>query len=194
MSTIKDIYEFIDRAERSRKYPVSTAQGLKAAVKIFESELNEEERGSLDTFKQNIEQIYQSVFSKNKNLTASSLATYKSRVLKVIADYEKYGIDPTKMSNWTPKVVTRTKRSEKKAEVPDSSAGMASNGTGAGEVAVPDGMHKIELSLRPNTKFVLIVPHDLKKTEVATINTILGSLAVNEGGNDSTQLPEVPTE
>src|SRR5579872_4746287 len=105
MKTIKELYEFIEVATRNRKYPTSTAQGLRAAVKLFDSELNDDERASLDKVKANLDQIYQSVFAKNKNFTAASLATYRSRLLKVINDYEKYGTDPTKMANWNPKVI-----------------------------------------------------------------------------------------
>lgn len=178
MSSIKDLNDFIDKAERSRKYPTSTAQGLKAAVKLFDTELNDEERSSLELFEQNIDQIYQNVFNKNKNLTVSSLATYKSRVMKAISDYKKYGIDATKMSNWQPKVVTRTKRSDpKRDEAPaanDAPAGLQNN-----ELVVPDGMTKLELALRPDMKFVLIVPHDLRVSEVNTIKSILDSLSNN---------------
>ena len=104
------LYDFINRAVKSRKYVESNASGLRVALKLFEAELNEEELNSLDVFKKNIEQIYQNVFSKNKNFSAGSLATYKSRILKVLADYEKYGLDATKMANWSPKIVTRTKK------------------------------------------------------------------------------------
>src|SRR3989338_7606501 len=110
MKKIQDLYEFIDRAVKSRKYPDNTGMALKTALKLFEAVLNEEERNSIDVFSKNIEQIYQNVFSKNKNFSASSLATYKSRVTKVLSDYEKYGVDPTKMANWSPKVINRTKK------------------------------------------------------------------------------------
>ena len=179
MASIKDLNDFIDKAERSRKYPTSTAKGIKAAVRLFDAELNDEERGSLELFEQNIDQIYQSVFGKNKSLTVSSLATYKSRVLKAISDYKKYGVDATKMSNWQPKVVARAKKPEvKHDDVPMASD--ASNGVQNNELVVPDGMTKLELALRPDTKFILIVPHDIRTSEVATLNAILTSLSGNE--------------
>ena len=193
-ATIKDLYDFIETAMRNRKYPTSTAQGLRAAVKLFDSELNDDERKSLDTVKGNVEQIYQSVFTKNKNFTAASLATYKSRFLKVISDYEKYGTDPTKMTNWNPKVITRTKKATKepatnftpKDEGPDNTDGL----TGA----IPTNMHKIELALRHDAKFILIIPRDLKQTEVTTLNAILASLVVDGGGDGATRLQETSAE
>ena len=110
MKKFQDLYDFVDKAIRSRKYPDNTGATLKTALKLFDAELNEEERNSIDEFSKNIEQIYQGVFSKNKNFTASSLAVYKSRVLKVIADYKKYGVDATKMAGWSPKIVARSKK------------------------------------------------------------------------------------
>src|SRR3989344_23344 len=112
MKKIQDLYDFIDRAIKSRKYPKNTGMALKSALKLFEAGLNEEERGSIDEFKKNLEQIYQSVFSKHKDFSAASLATYKSRVIKALSDYEKYGIDPTKMANWSPKIIRRSKKQD----------------------------------------------------------------------------------
>lgn len=110
MTKFQDLYDFIDRAKRNRKYPEATAYSLRAAINLYDTELSDEEKSSLEKVKKDFEQITQSVFSKNASrFNASSLTTYKSRVLKVFADYEKYG-DPAKMSNWTPKVITRTKR------------------------------------------------------------------------------------
>ena len=112
MAKFNDLYEFIDRAVKNRKYPSNTALGLKAALKLFENEANDDEKNSLDKFKQNLDQIYHSVSIKNKDVTAGSLATYKSRVNKVLREFEQYGIDPTKMNNWSVKTIVRQKRKE----------------------------------------------------------------------------------
>lgn len=58
MAKYKDLYEFVDRAVKSRKYPENTGYGLRAALKLFEGAVNEEESASLDKFKENLEQIY----------------------------------------------------------------------------------------------------------------------------------------
>jgi hypothetical protein len=178
MKTIKDLYDFIETATRNRKYPTSTAQGLRAAVKLFDSELNDDERGSLDKVKANLDQIYQSVFAKNKNFTAASLATYKSRLLKVINDYQKYGTDPTKLANWNPKVVVRAPKAKAKSEA--SVERTQSEGDNGGEDPIPANMHRLELALRPGVKFIIVVPQDIKKTEAATLNAILTSLVAEE--------------
>jgi hypothetical protein len=109
-ASIKDLYDFIDTALRNRKYPPNTAQGYKAALRVFDAELNAEEKASVEKTLSNIDQISNLIFSKNK-ISAGSLATYKSRLIKVVNDYEKYGTDATKMANWNPKVIApRVKR------------------------------------------------------------------------------------
>jgi hypothetical protein len=192
-AAIKDLYDFIDTALRNRKYPPNTAQGYKAALRVFEAELNDEEKTSVQKTLDNIDQISNLIFGKNK-ISAGSLATYKSRLIKVVADYEKYGTDATKMANWSPKVIApRVKRTQNGTG--DSSPTPTQTETDAeAGVVVPANMHKIELALRPDAKFVLIIPRDLKTTEVTTLEAILKSL-INEGGNETEpRVQETPTE
>lgn len=121
MTKFQELYDFVDRAKRNRKYPETTAHSLRAALKLYDAALNEEEKDSLDKVKGDFEQITRSVFNKNaEKFTASSLTTYKSRVQKVFADYEKYG-DPTKMNNWTPKVIHRIKKTERRTSTSGAS-------------------------------------------------------------------------
>ncbi len=54
---------FIDTATKSRKYAPNTASGFKAALKLYEGDLNEEELGSIQLVKDNIEQIHKAVFN-----------------------------------------------------------------------------------------------------------------------------------
>lgn len=173
--------DFIDSAVRSRKYPENTAMGLRAALKLFEAELNDEEKASIRLFTDRLEQIYSSVCAKNQlKFSAASLATYKSRVVKVLTDYQKYGVDPTKMANWSPKVITRTKRSPSKDDTPEVDTKSAANdGVVDQVVATPKNMHKIELALRVDTPITLVLPRDLRPHEVATITAILKSLTSN---------------
>jgi site-specific recombinase XerD len=186
MNTVKDLYDFIETATRNRKYPSSTAQGLKVALNLFSSELNDEERASIDTIKKNIDQIYQSVFTKNKNFTATSLAVYRSRLLKTINDYEQYGQDPSKMANWNPKVVIRGPRQPAATQkVTDEQEGSDKGEPDKDrQQPVSANMHRLELALRPNTKFVIIVPQDLKQAEADTLSSILNSLIVGGETND----------
>ena len=182
-ATIKDLYEFIHTALRNRKYPPNTAQGYKAALRVFEAELNDEEKASVQKTRENIDQINNLIFSKNK-ISAGSLATYKSRLVKVVADYEKYGTDATKMANWSPKVIAPRVKRVKNGLNNSSPTSIQSEPDVDTGVAVSTNMHKIELALRPDAKFILVVPRDLKTTEVTTLQAILTSL-INEGGNDT---------
>src|SRR5579862_4633593 len=148
-SDINALYEFIDTAVRSRKYPDSTGRALKVALKLYEAELNDEERGSVDLFRQNIDHISRGVFEKNKlKFSAGSLATYKSRILKIITEYQKYGVDPAKMASWNPKVIVRKPKSRKANGDEAGTDDLTLQGIQASQPVVPDGMHKIELALR----------------------------------------------
>lgn len=168
---VQELSDFIERAVKSRKYPESTAQGLRAALKLFESVLNHEEKESLDLFKKNIDPIYQSVATKyGREYSAGSLAAYKSRVLKIVSDFEKYGNDATKMASWSPKIIKRSPR--KKADVATE---IDNTGGSIVPPALP-GMHKIELALRSDTKFLIMVPMDITKTECAMLKAVLDSL------------------
>lgn len=106
-----NLRDFIDSAERSRKYPPNTAIALKNALKVFENELNEDEATNLELFKQHLDQIYHSVFEKNKNrMSVGSLATYRARVNRVLKDFDNYGSDPAKFNSWSVSIKPRTTR------------------------------------------------------------------------------------
>lgn len=171
MTNFNELYDFIDRAERSRKYLPGTAGGLKTALKLFEAELNEDELGSIDTFRSNLDQIYRNVCSSNKNFTSGSLAAYRSRVNKVLTDYDKYGTDPTKMNSWSvPKIIPRqkTKNKDQEFDRPENPIIGSAN------------LNKIELILRPGVKATLLVPTDMTSDEYKRIQAILSSLVVSE--------------
>jgi hypothetical protein len=144
--TVKELYEFIDRAEKSRKYPPATAQSLKAALRLFEAELNEDERNSVDLFKKNLEQIYHLVTVKNgKTMSSNSLVTYKSRVNKVLNHFEKYGVDPTKMVNWNPTVITRKSKKKTAASIDTEEKSSSSAGIGSNDNFIFDFVGNVKL-------------------------------------------------
>lgn len=171
MAKVSDIYDFIDRAVKSRQYAENTALGLKAALRLFEKYLNEEEKQSVEKIKANLDQIYNQVFNKNKDMSAGSLATYKFRVRKVINDYEQYGKDATKMASWSPKRVTRSGRKKGSTDEAKSLDALSSS--------VPGSSHRIELALRADTKCLLIIPMDLNANDVKKIKGVLDSMVNN---------------
>lgn len=182
MEKFTDLYQFIDRAIRSRKYPQNTGGALKSALKLFETEINDDERNSLESFKANFEQIYRSVCTKNSDrFSVASLATYRNRILKVIKDYEKYGVDPTKMVNWTPKI----KASSKKNSDSNQPAKNIQNSNEMTETYTTNNSnaHRLVLALRPDFKFILEVPMDISFGESKKIKAVLDSLVIESGEN-----------
>jgi len=160
---MKDLEDFINAAEKSRKYPRSTAAAKRSALRLFGAELNDYEAQSLDSFEKNFEQIYQEVVNKNKaNMSASSLITYKRRVSGLIKDYKNYGLDPTKMANWNRPLrkvsekVSNSKRNEQEAH-----QGI--------ELPKDANMARFELPLREGVKAIISVPSDMTKEEVGKI-------------------------
>lgn len=162
VNIINNLIEFIEVAEKSRKYPGNTASARKSAVRLFGQELNEQEKISLDTLKSNIEQIYQNVFNKNKaSMTVASLQTYKARFLALIKDYEKYGSSPTAMASWNRqvrKVVPKTLGTKKDIQ---SETSLVNENT-----SKDTEMSRFELPLRPGVKAIILVPSNISKTEV----------------------------
>lgn len=184
MATIQDLYDFINTAQKNRKYVDNTAQGLRAALKLFEKELNSEEKNSIDTLESNLEEIYRNVFLKNKNnYGADSLLVYKRRINKIISDYRKYGIDPHKMASWSVKTVIRSPRTPKgikdKEQISNSNEFPGTDSTSGTGGSSP--YHKIEIALGNSiTKSVLIIPKDMKKSDAAILKSIIDNLVQDE--------------
>jgi len=180
VNTIQILTEFIGAAKKSRIYPDNTAYAFKAALRLFEPELTDEERESFDTFKNHFEQIYRSVHSKNQaKFTASSLAVYRRRLLSLISDYEKYGVDPTKMASWDrpSRKITGRKMGDDGRPVSEEQPSLDMMGTQIIEKGPT--MDRFELSLRPNVKAIILVPSDLSGEEVKKIKGLIDYLANN---------------
>lgn len=174
MHKFSDLYDFIDFAKGNRKYPENTANSLKSALKIFEKELNLDELSSVDLVEDNIEEIFINVVGKNKDKSIGSLNTYKARVLKVIHDYQKYGVDPSKIQGWhtSPHKVMGPKTIKK-----DTTDKIQDKTQTALSESINTPVHKIELSLGDGAKTLILVPKDISTKEVNMIKNILDSLA-----------------
>ncbi|MDP2741517.1 MAG: hypothetical protein Q8O66_02450 [bacterium] len=171
MDKFNNLYDFIDFARANRKYPDSSANNLKSALKIFEKELNIEELKSIDVVEDSIGEIFRSLVIANKSKSIISLNTYKARLLKVIKDYKKYGTEPSKMQNW----VTKTRKSTPlliKKDKTDKKSIRLSNLINA----PVENFHKIDLSFDCG-KVQILIPKDITKPEVETIKSIIDSLA-----------------
>lgn len=165
-----NLYDFVDFARANRKYPDSTANNLKSALKIFEKELNAEELKSIHMVEESVGEIFRSLVIAHKDKSIVSLNTYKARLLKVIKDYKKYGVDPAKMQRW----VTKEKKSTPlliKKDKSDTKKITLSN-----LIQAPvDNCHKIELCFGKGCA-QLSIPKDMTPEEANTIKKIIDSL------------------
>ena len=175
MNKFSDLYDFIEFAKGNRKYPENTANGLKSALKIFEKELNLDELSSVDLVEDNIEEIFINTVTTNKDKNIGSLNTYKARVLKVIKDYQKYGIDPSKMQGWNTKL-------HKVSHIKSSKKDISDKHQDRHQIALSDhtntpveNIHKISLSFNSGNAQIQ-VPKNINQKEASIIKDILDSL------------------
>lgn len=169
MKIVKDLEDFIDAAEKSRKYPRNTAAAKRSALRMFGTELNDDEAQSLEAIESNFDSIYQEVFNKNKaDMSASSLLTYKRRVSGLLKDYKKYGLDPTKMANWSRPVRKTTRKTETSENTPPSAK--------EPQVSEQTRVSRFELPLRDGVIVSISVPRDITKKEVQKIRKYIDFL------------------
>lgn len=168
MDVIKTLNEFIEIALRNRKYASNSVYGYRAAIKLFDEELNEDERASLELFKSRFEQVFSNILNKKKNtFSISSLQVYRKRVHKVLGDYEKYGIDPSKMSSWNPvlKTAIKSKSSKDVSVVKSLEPVIVEETQSFGENS------KHEYSLRNSKKIFISYPQDFTLEEAKSIKS-----------------------
>lgn len=183
----KALYEFIDEAVRNRKYAENTAFGQKAALRLFEAELNSEEAASLQLFESRFDHIYDAVGRKqNGKYTAASLDTYRKRVRKVLSDYKLYGQSTATMLKWNPSRRSVSPRAAKKQVVKN----LAHQSTAQHHKEEEDihisgmqpasPMHKVSFVLRSDFTFVCELPVDLSQSEAERIKNVINSYALPE--------------
>ncbi|HUC90090.1 MAG TPA: hypothetical protein VMR45_04765 [Patescibacteria group bacterium] len=103
MNTVSCLQDFAKRAERNYKYKPNTATALAGAAKLFTTVMTEEElaaeRFPLDKIDQFADRIYTKYPDK---YNVDSLRVYKSRITRIVKDYETYGVDAKSMASWNP--------------------------------------------------------------------------------------------
>lgn len=182
MNIIPILEDFLEVAKRNRKYPVNSVYGYKAALKMFDEELNDEERQSFDLFKGRFEQIYSNIVNKKKNsFNMTSLEVYKKRMRKIVEDYEKYGVDPSKMANWNPVIIERNHSTKPKTEMYNEDSDKSSEGS----VVISEGNNRHEYALRPSKKILISYPADFTVEEAKSIKSFADYLISIRGGEPS---------
>ena len=172
MDKFINLYDFIDFAKANRKYPDSTANNLKSALKIFEKELNAEELKSIDMVEDSIGEIFRSLVIANKNKSIVSLNAYKARLLKVIKDYKKYGAEPSKIENWVTKIRKSTPLLIKKDKI-DKKNIILSNSINA----PVENFHKIDLSFDCG-KAQISIPKNISLKDAKIVKAVIDSLTI----------------
>ncbi len=182
---LEKLKDFINTAQKNRKYASNTASGLRAALKLFEPQLNDQEREDVNVLKSNIEKIAGEVFAVNKSqFTANTINEYKRRVIKLLSDYESYGIDASKMASWNP--ATRNRIPGSKSTKKKGNLGKEDNVTREVEQDIPNlsSMNRMEITLRPGVKAIFMTPSDLNKEDYPKIKAYLDMLKVVLGVED----------
>ncbi len=170
MEEFQKLYEFIDLAEKNRKYPVNTAHGRRAALNLFDTVLTQDEKESLSLIQERMKEIYLSLISKHKDaFSIKSLNTYKGRFLKVVEDYKRYGANPDDMVRWEVKQRGYTVRHIKDRD----------KDTSIHNLSLPThrGVHKLEIALESGDTCTLQIPAELNKKDALKIKGIFDALA-----------------
>lgn len=201
MSDLSELKDFIEYAEKNRKYASETARGKRIALKLFEDELNDDETKSLNLFDQRFDKIYGIVYQKHKkDITASSLKVYKSRVRGLLNDFKKYAADPTTFDAWDPtrkrEGGSAEKSSDKKGKrTPSKLIEAEVVGSRDAEVRFSDEdyntdiipatlfsqeINRIEVHLRPGFKVSLSLPSDLTTKEANRLKHMIDGMVAHD--------------
>lgn len=166
VDNIDSLYEFIDRAQKNRKYLPNVATNFKTPLRLIEKELSDEEKGSINLLKTHLDEIINVIYSKPNNiLSAASLGIYKRRILQLIDDYNNYGKDPNKMASWSRPIQTRKPSSKNKIEKIISGI---SNKNHTHDPSRSEDSERYEAFLKEG-KLIIFTPKVMSKEDIETI-------------------------
>ncbi len=169
MDAVNKLYEFVNLAEKNRKYPSNTAHGRRAALKLFDTALNADERDSLELIEQRMDEIYLSLISKHKDtFSIQSLNTYKGRFIKLVQEYKRYGTDPDAITKWDAKQRTYTVHEDKDTSKDTSFHSLS--------FTVHKGVHKLQIALESGEICSLEAPPAITTTDAERIKKMIDAL------------------
>ncbi|MCI0370798.1 MAG: hypothetical protein L0214_05340 [candidate division NC10 bacterium] len=173
---LKNLREFITKAEKLGKYPRNTVIGLLAAVRVVEEGLLPDEPDDPMYITEHLEEIYNRQMSK-LNLTAASVETYIGRVKRALTDYHQYGSDPKAFLAWKPRIIQRAPRSRPKETKP-SPPEVATEPAAATAAmpAAPANSNRLKMlvwSLRPDLNIQIQLPVDMNQKDVERLTKLL---------------------
>lgn len=183
MKIIDELHNFIELAEKNRKYAPNTALGFKASLKRLETVLNEDESISLPLLEERFPQIMNAFYNKHKDdVSLSSMNVYQRRIKKVISDFKNWGSNFQNWGGWNIASTTPLKsRNEKKSsdraiagkpnDVEDS---INASEKSDKDITVSDSSRysssvRFEIPLRQGVHAFVSTPSDITKNEARKI-------------------------
>jgi len=171
MNILTSLQDFIDLAQKNRKYPANTAHGKRAALKLFETVLHPDELESLELIEERIKEIYLSLISRHKDkFSIQSLNTYKGRFVKTIQDYKRYGLSPDAFTRWEVKARKNKNTDEQEDTKKDISLSNLS-------LLTHNPVHKIQITLKNGNTFTIEIPENISKEDLAVITKVITSFS-----------------
>lgn len=196
-AAVDTLNQFITRAERDRKYAPNTAAGLRAALNMFASAMNEEEKESLEVLEAHLEPIYNEVYrQKSGKMSSQSLQTYYTRVKRVLHDHNTYGADPIKMATWNPQRRSRASKPKaiSRADTPSDKQAHRPSPNQPELHTLQAGINdRFEISFG-HGRALLLLPAQRNEADILKLKRLVDFLEAtaesNEGKNEETRAPE----
>lgn len=189
MNSLETLQDFIKRAERNYKYKPNTAAALANTLKLFAGVMTEDELSDGNFPSAKLDEIAERIHVKHPDkYSVDSLLTYKSRINRVVRDFEKYGSDAKSMASWNPLTKQRSRglvpksMSAKKAQsktVSDSTVSTEKQNHNVASQFEEQGgsLQDIRLPLADNRSVAILYPTDLSEEEAEKIGIVLKGIA-----------------
>ncbi len=172
---IKNLRDFIQKAEKAGKYPHNTAVAFLTALNLVEEGLLHDEPDEAKYIVEHLEEIYHRQMDR-LNLSAASVQTYIARVKRALSDYQEYGTDAKAFYAWKPRIVQRSSRPRAKENLAESREPSAQT---EGAITQPlntssdSRLKTLVWSLRPDVRIQIQLPADLNQKDVERLTKLL---------------------
>ncbi len=192
-NVIDQLIQFAEKAERNYKYKPASAGSLITAAKVFNTVMLEDERQSTEVIRAKLDEMVNRVDIKYpKKYSNDSLITYKTRMLRLLGDFERYGTSAQAMASWSPAQIKRTagKKAVQSASKPSKTAmqeivsdDVIAETFAVAEATPPNHLNggnfvaDLHLPLSGDRTVVIYYPKDLSEAEADKIGLVLKSVA-----------------
>lgn len=183
---IEDLIHFVAKAGDMGKYPASSAQSITAALKIANSQLQPGEE--LDTTA--VEQHVDDLLARYVNTQAqaprdTSLQSYRSRILRAVSDFGRYGARPIDMPSSSRRGSAKKRpagSSQDDASGHRRKGRPASDGArrGSDQNTFPHELVTYAFPLRQDVQITISLPTDFREREVERVKAWVQTLALAE--------------